>query len=214
MLKRPLKKLSWKQGNVFDNVVVLKDKLKSIQADVDKNPHNAELKKEAVFILNVFVKASKVEMKFLQQKAKMKWLKEGDKNTAFFHSIIKTRKSKNRVEYIKDDAGVSYEGEDNAGDSAKGKARVAWKMVCRPKEQGGLGIKSLKRWIEVLLIRQFWKIIEDRNSLKISVWYDKWCTNGPLSTVISRRDMYDARLDDDAKVADLIKNGQWEWLDG
>ncbi|GJY60884.1 hypothetical protein Tco_0461541, partial [Tanacetum coccineum] len=54
----------------------------------------------------------------------------------------------------------------NAGDSAKGKARVALKMVCRPKEQ---------------------------------VWYDKWCTDGPLSIVISREDMYDARLDDDAK---------------
>ncbi|GJZ46112.1 RNA-directed DNA polymerase, eukaryota, reverse transcriptase zinc-binding domain protein [Tanacetum coccineum] len=84
MLKRSLKKLSWKQGNMFDNVVVLKDKLKSIQADVDKSPHCAELKKEPVFILNDFVEASKVEMK----------------------------KSKNRVEYIKDDAGVSYEGED------------------------------------------------------------------------------------------------------
>ncbi|GKA05135.1 RNA-directed DNA polymerase, eukaryota, reverse transcriptase zinc-binding domain protein [Tanacetum coccineum] len=81
----------------------------------------------------------------------------------------------------------------NVVDSAKGKARVAWKMVCRPKEQGGLGIKSLKKWNEVLLIRQFLKIIEDHNSL---------------------RDIYDARLDDDAKVVDLINNGQWIWPDG
>ncbi|GKA97209.1 RNA-directed DNA polymerase, eukaryota, reverse transcriptase zinc-binding domain protein, partial [Tanacetum coccineum] len=32
----------------------------------------------------------------------------------------------------------------NVGDSAKDKARVFWKVVCRPKDQGGLGIKSLK----------------------------------------------------------------------
>jgi hypothetical protein len=44
----------------------------------------------------------------------------------------------------------------NAGDSARGKARVGWKVVCKPKDQGGLGIKSLKKWNEVLLIRQFW----------------------------------------------------------
>ncbi|GKD56853.1 RNA-directed DNA polymerase, eukaryota, reverse transcriptase zinc-binding domain protein [Tanacetum coccineum] len=30
------------------------------------------------------------------------------------------------------------------GDSAKGKAKIAWKYVCRPKECGGLGIKNLE----------------------------------------------------------------------
>ncbi|GJR93553.1 hypothetical protein Tco_0265727 [Tanacetum coccineum] len=39
----------------------------------------------------------------------------------------------------------------NVGTSAKGKARGAWNLVFRPKEQGGLGIKPLKRWNEVLL---------------------------------------------------------------
>nr|GEU89886.1 histidine kinase 3 [Tanacetum cinerariifolium] len=52
------------------------------------------------------------------------------------------------------------------------------------------------------------------NGRKTSVWYDKWCTDGPLSNVISRRDIYDARLDVEAKVADLINNGQWNWPDG
>lgn len=40
----------------------------------------------------------------------------------------------------------------NSGKSANGKARVAWKLVCRPKDQGGLGIKPLRQWNEVLLI--------------------------------------------------------------
>ncbi|GKE35217.1 RNA-directed DNA polymerase, eukaryota, reverse transcriptase zinc-binding domain protein [Tanacetum coccineum] len=53
----------------------------------------------------------------------------------------------------------------NSGNSAQGKARVAWKMVCRPMDQGGLGIKPLKQWNEVMLIRQFWKIIENKDSL-------------------------------------------------
>ncbi|GKG45644.1 hypothetical protein Tco_0498090, partial [Tanacetum coccineum] len=53
----------------------------------------------------------------------------------------------------------------NSGDTAIGKARVAWKIVCRPKNQGGLGIKPLRLWNEVLLIRQFWKIIENKDLL-------------------------------------------------
>nr|GEU49423.1 hypothetical protein [Tanacetum cinerariifolium] len=91
----------------------------------------------------------------------------------------------------------------NAGDSARGKARVYWKVVCRLNDQGGLGIKSLKKWNEVLLIKKFWKIIEVKNSL--------WCMDGPLCSLISRRDIYDARLDDNAKVSDMISNNQWNW---
>ncbi|GJV91772.1 RNA-directed DNA polymerase, eukaryota, reverse transcriptase zinc-binding domain protein [Tanacetum coccineum] len=91
--------------------IALKVRLKSIQADVDKNPHDANLKNEAVLTLNEYVEAAKDEMKILHQKAKVKWLKEEDKNTAFFHGIIKSKRRKNRVEYIKDDDGVSYEGE-------------------------------------------------------------------------------------------------------
>ena len=53
----------------------------------------------------------------------------------------------------------------NAGKSIKGKARVAWKVVCRPKEQGGLGLKSFKKWNTVLMMKQFWKILENDKSL-------------------------------------------------
>ena len=34
-----------------------------------------------------------------------------------------------------------------------------------PKDQGGLGIKPLKQWNEVLLITQVWKIIDNKESL-------------------------------------------------
>ncbi|GJW20329.1 Myb-related protein 2-like protein [Tanacetum coccineum] len=53
----------------------------------------------------------------------------------------------------------------NPGGSIKGKAKVSWKYVCRPKDQGGLGFKPLQRWNEVLLISQLWKLIDKRESL-------------------------------------------------
>nr|GEX67630.1 hypothetical protein [Tanacetum cinerariifolium] len=40
----------------------------------------------------------------------------------------------------------------NFGNFAKGKARVAWNIVCRPKDQGRLGFKPLRKWNEVLLV--------------------------------------------------------------
>ncbi|GJZ80917.1 hypothetical protein Tco_0645911 [Tanacetum coccineum] len=49
----------------------------------------------------------------------------------------------------------------NSGDSAK----VAWSIVCKPKDQGGLRIKSLHKWNEVLLVSQLWKLIERKESL-------------------------------------------------
>ncbi|GKE60949.1 hypothetical protein Tco_1511316, partial [Tanacetum coccineum] len=53
----------------------------------------------------------------------------------------------------------------NPGGPIQGKARVAWKIVCRPKEQGGLGFKPLHKWNEVLLVSQLWKLIDKRESL-------------------------------------------------
>ncbi|GKD61002.1 hypothetical protein Tco_1298511 [Tanacetum coccineum] len=51
------------------------------------------------------------------------------------------------------------------GGSARGKARVAWKLVCRPKEQGGLWFKPLHKWNELLLVSQLWKLIDKNESL-------------------------------------------------
>ncbi|GJX33644.1 hypothetical protein Tco_0243499 [Tanacetum coccineum] len=81
-----------------------------------------------------------------------------------------------------------------AGDSLKGKARFAWSIVCRPKEQGDLGIKPLKRWNEVLLGSQL--------GLEI---------HGPLDSFIPAKDIYDARFKSNEKVCDIINNNKWDW---
>ncbi|GJV13261.1 RNA-directed DNA polymerase, eukaryota, reverse transcriptase zinc-binding domain protein, partial [Tanacetum coccineum] len=59
--------------------------------------------------------------------------------------------------------------------SAKGKTRFAWKFVCRPKEQGGLGFKPMHKWNEVLLISQLWKLIDKKESLWV-----KWASTMKL----------------------------------
>ncbi|GJZ75432.1 RNA-directed DNA polymerase, eukaryota, reverse transcriptase zinc-binding domain protein [Tanacetum coccineum] len=56
------------------------------------------------------------------------------------------------------------------GDLARGKAKIAWKTLCKPKCQGGLGFKDLGLWNEVLLTKHVWNIW---------VWHQEWSTSFP-----------------------------------
>ncbi|GJT91413.1 RNA-directed DNA polymerase, eukaryota, reverse transcriptase zinc-binding domain protein [Tanacetum coccineum] len=51
------------------------------------------------------------------------------------------------------------------GDFKRGAAKVAWKIVCAPKSQGGLGIKRLGPWNEALLCKHLWNVIDNKDSL-------------------------------------------------
>ncbi|GKD74639.1 hypothetical protein Tco_1332921 [Tanacetum coccineum] len=51
------------------------------------------------------------------------------------------------------------------GDSANGKAKIAWKYICRPKECGGLGIRNLESWNVALLAKLLWNIASKKDTL-------------------------------------------------
>ena len=53
----------------------------------------------------------------------------------------------------------------NQGKSAKGKCKVAWKDVCCPKDQGGLGLKDLYTWNEAFLSKHVWIIAINKDTL-------------------------------------------------
>ncbi|GJT95362.1 RNA-directed DNA polymerase, eukaryota, reverse transcriptase zinc-binding domain protein [Tanacetum coccineum] len=101
----------------------------------------------------------------------------------------------------------------NSGDSAQGKARVAWKMVCRPKTQGGLGIKPLKQWNEVLLIRKsIWEV--DMEKSDSWGWKSMLKIRDYIKDHVCKRDIYDARIKDTMKVADMMVDNNWNWPEG
>ncbi|GKF04528.1 hypothetical protein Tco_0035196, partial [Tanacetum coccineum] len=104
---RNAKLAEWKP---FDKVNDLKEKFKDAQSKVDVDPFNLEKRKNAVSLMNEYSQVAEDELKILHQKAKMRWLEEGDKNTSYFHNIIKTRKHKSRIESICCEDGKRVEG--------------------------------------------------------------------------------------------------------
>ncbi|GJU05307.1 hypothetical protein Tco_1121737 [Tanacetum coccineum] len=74
-LKAELKKLAWKDGNIFDKVQELKLQLKDLQTKIDDDPYSKELRVKESKCIHEYVEAMKDEEKLLYQKAKIKWLK-------------------------------------------------------------------------------------------------------------------------------------------
>lgn len=56
--------------------------------------------------------AYKREEIFWSQKARVQWLKEGDKNTGYFHAIITGRRKRNRISVLQKRSGEWCEGEE------------------------------------------------------------------------------------------------------
>ncbi|XP_071728235.1 uncharacterized protein [Rutidosis leptorrhynchoides] len=84
-------------------------------------------------------KAKADELIVLQQKAKIQWLTAGDNNTRFFHSVLKNRMQKNRIDSIYDEHGLRFEGDHVVGQSVNHfKCFLGDKGKCRPIDELGV----------------------------------------------------------------------------
>ncbi|KAL2893324.1 LINE-1 retrotransposable element ORF2 protein [Bienertia sinuspersici] len=77
-----------------------------LQEALHKEPLNTELMQKERDAFSKYVQAHKNYMRYLRQKAKASWIKEGDDNTALFHSCIRKRILQNNVYAIRDMGGV------------------------------------------------------------------------------------------------------------
>ncbi|XP_071713252.1 uncharacterized protein [Rutidosis leptorrhynchoides] len=51
------------------------------------------------------------------------------------------------------------------GEMKRGKTKVKWDDLCKPKDEGGLGLKRLKHWNVALMSTHIWSIITRKESL-------------------------------------------------
>ena len=111
-LKKPLRKLLIDKGNIHNNVTNLRMELEKIQMELDKDPHNPNLREAEAIHLQNYNEAVITEERFLKQKAKIEWLQVGDSNSAYFHRVVKTRVARNHISFIHDATGRLVDGND------------------------------------------------------------------------------------------------------
>ncbi|GKA75562.1 putative RNA-directed DNA polymerase [Tanacetum coccineum] len=110
-LKKPLRKLLYDQGNLHENVKHLRHKLDEAQRALDADPFNLTIREDEAAYLQAFNDALLTEECFLKQKAKIEWLRVGDSNTAYFHKVVKSRASRNRIDSITTPSGTCIDGD-------------------------------------------------------------------------------------------------------
>nr|GEY66007.1 hypothetical protein [Tanacetum cinerariifolium] len=87
------------------------------------------------------------------------------------------------------------------GDLKRGKAKVAWDIICLRKKEGGLGIRNLET--------VFWNKLG--NGKSTSLWFNWWCPQSLLISYITLRDVYNAGYNLQNCVADLVLDDGWAW---
>nr|GEX52239.1 hypothetical protein [Tanacetum cinerariifolium] len=110
-LKKPLRKLLYDKGNLHTNVSRHRADMDRVQSALDSDPFNVSLREEEVTTVVAFNDALIMEERFLKQKAKIEWLKEGDSNSAYFYKAIKSRVSRSKIDVVTDANGVVFQNE-------------------------------------------------------------------------------------------------------
>ena len=73
------------------------------------------------------------------------------------------------------------------GDDLKRKYRLAkWDIICRPKDQGGLGIENLEVKNRCLLSKWLWKLSIDTDATWAQILRSKYLHSKTLSQVTAR----------------------------
>ncbi|GJT56728.1 RNA-directed DNA polymerase, eukaryota, reverse transcriptase zinc-binding domain protein [Tanacetum coccineum] len=151
----------------------LKAKLHSVQVKINEDPTSKVLRDEGIAdALSEYKEAVLDEEKLLRQKTKITWLKEGDKNSAYFHKVLKGRLNRNKIMSICVEDGKRYDNCDVAkhldNDTKSDISNIF------PFKEGKLPV----RYLGVLLVTKKigvadCKQLVDRVNRKINDWKNK-----------------------------------------
>jgi exonuclease III len=113
-LKQTLK--LWNQntfGNIFDAKKQLEAQMEEIQHQIRLQGLTRELKAKEISINQQIEDRKRQEEILWRQKSRVQWLKEGERNTKFFHRTVIQRRHTNRITHLTSDEGDTvYSHED------------------------------------------------------------------------------------------------------
>lgn len=90
-------------GNIQEMVSKATEELLSIQLYIDSSGHTPQLDRLEAKAQAKLSQALHTQERFWKEKSRVNWLKDGDKNTAFFHRIAKQKWASNRINALKID---------------------------------------------------------------------------------------------------------------
>lgn len=96
-------------GNIFKAQARLSAEMKRIQQTIITVGRTEELTKQEQDIESKILERDKQEETLWRQKSRIRWLKNGEKNTNFFHKNTVQRKMINNITHIKNEQGEKIE---------------------------------------------------------------------------------------------------------
>ncbi|KAJ9539213.1 hypothetical protein OSB04_031946 [Centaurea solstitialis] len=106
LLKTPLRKLPSLYGNLTENTQSLKHELDTVQLAMDLDPSNDVIREDLEHVWVAYEQACWNDMSASRQRAKVKWLMEGDANTKYFHHVVKEKRNAHHIHSVCNSAGV------------------------------------------------------------------------------------------------------------
>ncbi|CAH9083184.1 unnamed protein product [Cuscuta epithymum] len=117
-LKKDLRKWNTNVfGNIFDDVKLCEDEVSKAEQEFQND--SLEVNRENWFHKKALLLSKyRLERMFWKQKPHIKWLKEGDCSSHYFHSLVKIRRKKQMIHTIKDSDGRDCSTASEIGEAA------------------------------------------------------------------------------------------------
>ncbi|XP_062104006.1 uncharacterized protein LOC133815150 [Humulus lupulus] len=93
-------------SDLHSAVIKAREHLDICQDAMHSDPMNQAMQQQELEARNSYAKVHNAYHSFLQQKAKLAWVKDGDDNSALFHRSIRERRAQNRVLSITNANGI------------------------------------------------------------------------------------------------------------
>ncbi|GKA35240.1 reverse transcriptase domain, reverse transcriptase zinc-binding domain protein [Tanacetum coccineum] len=97
------------------------------------------------------------------------------------------------------------------GEMRKGKAKVAWEVVCLPKTEGGLGIRRLEAFNKALITSHIWSILSLKGSTSARNLPEQRSKADIKFSKFLYESAYGVGLQLSSKVNEIIDHGNWVW---
>ncbi|KAF8080425.1 hypothetical protein N665_0945s0001 [Sinapis alba] len=99
----------WRRQHETNSEKMVEELKEKVEILYSKDDTTADELAGALKELSAALKAEEI---FWKQKCRVLWLREGDRNTKFFHSITKQRRARNRITKLRDTNGNMVEDDD------------------------------------------------------------------------------------------------------